>query len=94
LQIRSSDEVGDLGNAFNSMAQKLDALITELKDTEETLRESEKKYRNLADNALVGIFISTAKGDVVYVNETLTAAASAFWQRRLKVRMRGQQLRL
>lgn len=71
VAIRSSDEVGELGNAFNSMAQKLGALITELKDTEETLRESEKKYRNLADNALVGIFISTAKGDVVYVNEIL-----------------------
>ena len=61
------------GSAFNSMAYKLGSMITELKNTQEMLRESEKKYRSLVDNALVGIFISTAKGEVLYVNKTLSA---------------------
>lgn len=73
VAIKSSDEIGELGSAFNSMAYKLGSIITELKNTQEMLRESEKKYRNLVDNALVGIFISTAKGEVLYVNETLSA---------------------
>lgn len=73
VAIKSSDEIGELGSAFNSMAYKLGSMITELKNTQEMLRESEKKYRNLVDNALVGIFISTAKGEVLYVNETLSA---------------------
>ncbi|MFZ3066448.1 MAG: ATP-binding protein [Nitrospirota bacterium] len=73
VAIKSSDEIGELGSAFNSMAYKLGSMITELKNTQEMLRESEKKYRNLVDNALVGIFISTAKGEVLYVNKTLSA---------------------
>lgn len=73
VAIKSSDEIGELGSAFNSMAYKLGSMITELKNTQEMLMESEKKYRNLVDNALVGIFISTAKGEVLYVNETLSA---------------------
>lgn len=73
VAIKSSDEIGELGSAFNSMAYKLGSMITELKNTQEILRESEKKYRNLVDNALVGIFISTAKGEVLYVNKTLSA---------------------
>jgi two-component system cell cycle sensor histidine kinase/response regulator CckA len=47
-------------------------LIVEREQMEEAIQESEKKYRNLVDNALVGIFKSTLKGDLIYVNEYLS----------------------
>jgi len=38
---------------------------------EKALKDSEKKYRDLVDNSLVGIFKTNLKGDILYVNEAL-----------------------
>jgi PAS domain S-box-containing protein len=45
--------------------------ITDRKQMEDLLKESEYKYKTLADNALVGIYKTTLNGDILYVNEAL-----------------------
>jgi two-component system cell cycle sensor histidine kinase/response regulator CckA len=46
--------------------------ITILKFAEKALKDSEQKYRDLVDNALVGIFQTTIDGDILYGNEALS----------------------
>ena len=49
--------------------------ITERKTMEEALRESETRFRTLAQHAPVGIFLTDAQGDAVFVNEYLCRLA-------------------
>jgi PAS domain S-box-containing protein len=46
--------------------------ITERKVAEVALKESEKKYRTLVDNALVGIYKTNRRGEILFVNEALS----------------------
>lgn len=46
--------------------------ITIIKFAESALIDSERKYRDLVNNALVGIFQTTIDGDILYVNESLS----------------------
>ena len=43
--------------------------VTEQKRAQEALWESEKNYRDLVENALVGVYRTNLKGDILYVNE-------------------------
>jgi PAS domain S-box-containing protein len=45
--------------------------ITERKKAEEALTKSERKYRDIADNALVGVYQTNLKGRILYVNQAL-----------------------
>jgi PAS domain S-box-containing protein len=47
--------------------------ITERKAAEFALRESEKRFRNLANRAPVGIFMTDPQGETVFVNENWCA---------------------
>jgi PAS domain S-box-containing protein len=49
--------------------------ITEQMRMESALAESEEKYRNLVDNALVGIFQTNLKGEILFANEALSRMA-------------------
>ncbi len=46
-------------------------LFLERTRAEEALKESEKKYRNLVDHALVGVFKTSLSGEIRYVNDAL-----------------------
>ncbi|MEN8264425.1 MAG: PAS domain S-box protein [Nitrospirota bacterium] len=49
--------------------------ITELKKTEDSLRKSEKQFRDLVDNSLAGIYETNLEGKILYVNEALCRIA-------------------
>jgi len=44
--------------------------ILDVKTLQEDLEHSEKRYRNLVENALVGIFQTNLRGDLLYANST------------------------
>jgi PAS domain S-box-containing protein len=74
----AKDEVGQLSRAFDQMTiqlkesfTRLEKEITERKLAEEALRESEKKYRELVDNALVGIYMTGLNGEIIFANKAL-----------------------
>lgn len=62
----SQDDVQWLGIVSDAIAN-----VLERKQAEESLKISEKKYRNLVENALVGIYQTNVKGQLLYVNEAL-----------------------
>lgn len=45
--------------------------ITTQKTAQKVLEESEQKYKNLVENAMVGVYRSDLSGNVLYVNQTL-----------------------
>ncbi|MCX5812720.1 MAG: PAS domain S-box protein [Proteobacteria bacterium] len=72
------DELGTLGGVFNNMTQQLGGLVAdltqqvqELTTAQKALRLSEEKYRNIYENAVLGIFRSTPKGRFIDVNPAL-----------------------
>lgn len=47
--------------------------ITPSKKSEKSLKASEKKYRELVDNSLVGIFKSNLQGEILFANKALAS---------------------
>jgi len=74
LQVRVSDcikggELGELGTAFDDMAQQLDGREQERNKAELAMRKSESRYRTLFDNSLFGIVAVGTDNKFVQVNE-------------------------
>ncbi len=57
-------------NLINSLSSNLSEAI-ELKQVSEDFFQSEKKYRELVDNSMVGVFTSTLNGKFNFVNDAI-----------------------
>ncbi len=69
------DEMGQVTKAFDAMAARLEQRESHAAQAEETLRQSEEKYRNIFENAVEGIFQSTPEGRFVSVNPAFARMA-------------------
>jgi PAS domain S-box-containing protein len=95
------DELGTLGGIFNDMTQQLGGLVAdlmhqvqELTAAQKALRLSEEKYRNIYENAVLGIFRSTPKGRFIDVNPALAKihGYASSEEMILEIKNIGQQL--
>lgn len=64
-------ELNELREENNKFRILFDKDIHEIQQVESILKESEGRYRNLVDNALVGVARSKVNGEVVYVNQAI-----------------------
>lgn len=71
LEGKGSDEIGRLYDEFNNMLEQINLRKIERDRAEKLLRESEEKYRNIFENASVGIFQSTRSGRFLTANPAL-----------------------
>ncbi len=62
-------EYDEKGNFIKARTISRD--VTVLKQADTALRTSEKKYRDLIDNSLVGIYKTDLKGNILYVNKAV-----------------------
>lgn len=73
VAVANADEMGELGNAFNSMAARLeDALVSRdhLREAQEELRESEQRFADLVEYSPDAILILDAvSGKFVHAND-------------------------
>lgn len=78
MPIKSDDEIGQLTEYFNDFMGKLEvsssnlhAEINERKQTEEALRESEEKYRNILESIEEGYFEVDLNGKLTFFNDSM-----------------------
>jgi len=76
--VLSDDEVGTLAQAFNSMTAKLRQTLAGLekelhdrKQAEDSLRQSEERYRTLFDDIQDGVYRSTHDGRFIDINPSM-----------------------
>lgn len=60
-----------LESKISEKTRDLHRKIQERQSIESAIRESEKKYRNLVENAITGVFSLTLEGQIVFVNEAM-----------------------
>ncbi|MFI4940000.1 MAG: diguanylate cyclase domain-containing protein, partial [Burkholderiales bacterium] len=57
IHFRSSDEIGQLANAFEHYAQRIGNLIARIDLDRVELKKAESMFRGLAENSIVGVYI-------------------------------------
>ncbi|MCP3888198.1 MAG: PAS domain S-box protein, partial [Desulfobulbaceae bacterium] len=78
IEITSSDEIGQLALAFSTMVTKLkqtretlEKKMADLHRSEDQLKKSEKKYRNIFENAMEGMFQILLDGTIISANPAI-----------------------
>jgi PAS domain S-box-containing protein len=66
--IHSSDEIQELGEAFNKVVSRLVQSFEHLRARTQALEESEEKYRSIVDNVSDIIFSITPEGELLVLN--------------------------
>jgi len=51
--------------------KKLTSQLSEKKESENVLKKSEEKYRDLVDNALAGVYIANTEGELLFANDAM-----------------------
>ncbi|WP_017301791.1 PAS domain S-box protein [Nodosilinea nodulosa] len=85
VNIKRSDELGELANSFNQMAQQLQTAFFELQSLNQTLAQNETRLKAFLESLPIGISILDAAGHPYYANrrrlqlmgETIDPTASA-----------------
>lgn len=68
VTINRDDEVGELANSFNSMAEQLQVSFTEMQVLNAELSENESRLNQILEAVPVGIFVADSSGKPYYVN--------------------------
>lgn len=68
-----AEELDNLKNSIQNMTGQLKARYYELKESQAALKETEKKYREIFNNASEGIFQTTREGRLILANPALAA---------------------
>ncbi|HAA31359.1 MAG TPA: hypothetical protein DCE56_31170 [Cyanobacteria bacterium UBA8553] len=70
VEIKSSDEVSELANSFDSMAAQLQASFTEVTALNETLAQSDRKFRAIFNQTFQLIGMVSIDGILLEANQT------------------------
>ena len=75
VEVTSNDEIGEVAISLRNMVEKLDKSMRKFnkelavrRQTEESLRKSEERYRKLFEQSNDAIFIHTLDGEIIDVN--------------------------
>ncbi|MEO0123286.1 MAG: diguanylate cyclase [candidate division WOR-3 bacterium] len=64
-------EVSNYSKEFSLLAEEVNCMLTKIDQQKKEIIESENRYRDLVENAEVGILIDDIDGNVVYFNDKL-----------------------
>ncbi len=69
IEIDRTDEVGELANSFNNMADKLQSAFKSLKSLNAALTESESRMKQMLEAMPVGVAVHDLTGQLIFVNQ-------------------------
>ena len=70
-KISSQNELAELGHAFNEMCDYVEHDIEQLEQLNKRLNESEERFRNMLENAPIGLLIQAINGGLLLANPAL-----------------------